>query len=86
MPVQLTVYTRVNCHLCDDMKELLSGLSGELEFMVEDVKIDDNPVLEEMYGTRVPVLMLGDAMICEYFLDRLALEKAIAEYANEKHS
>lgn len=51
---QVTVYTRVGCHLCDEAKELLEryGLEPEL------VDIDADPQLRERYTTCVPVVVI----------------------------
>jgi hypothetical protein len=45
--------------------------------------IDNEPVLQAMYGDRVPVLTLNEEIICHYFLDADALTKALVEYTND---
>ena len=51
---QVTIYTRVGCHLCDDARELLEryGLRPEL------IDIDSDPQLRERYTTCVPVVII----------------------------
>ena len=46
------VYTRTNCHLCDDALEILKqhGLSPEL------IDIDDDPQLQSAHTDWVPVV------------------------------
>jgi hypothetical protein len=83
MPVRLTLYTRTDCHLCEDMEQSLSGLASEFGFTTEVIPIDNNDGLEHAYGAKVPVLMFEEDMICEFFLDRVALEKVL-ENALEK--
>ena len=78
MSVKLTLYTRTGCHLCEDMEQALPGLAAELNFRTEIIPIDNNAELEQIYGSKVPVLTNGDDIICEYFLDRTALLNAIA--------
>ena len=51
--MRLTLYQRDDCHLCDLALEELAGIRAP-EF--DSVFIDDDPVLEERYGLRVPVL------------------------------
>jgi glutaredoxin len=77
MPVQLTMYSRTGCHLCEDMKNDLFTLAVELGFITEVILIDNNNELERAYGESVPVLMLGEELICEHFLDRAALVKSV---------
>ncbi len=78
MPVKLTLYSRTGCHLCEDMEQALPELAAELGFTVETVVIDNNNELEQAYGTKVPVLTIGSEIVCEYFIDKIALSKAIA--------
>lgn len=80
MPVKFTLYTRTSCHLCEDMEQALSELATELNFITEIITIDNNTELENAYGSNVPVLALGDNIICEYFLDKAALSEAVARY------
>lgn len=51
---QVTILTRVGCHLCDEAKELLEryGLEPEL------IDIDADPALRERYTTCVPVVLI----------------------------
>ena len=79
-PVKLTLYTRTGCHLCEDMEQALPELATEFNFTVETVVIDNNNELEQAYGTKVPVLMIADDVICEYFLDKVALSEAVARH------
>ncbi len=78
MPAQLSLYARHGCHLCEDMEQAVSELATELNFITEIIPIDNNAELEQGYGHRVPVLMMGDNMICEYFLDKTALIQAVS--------
>ena len=78
MSVQLCLYTRRGCHLCEDMEQAVSELATELNFETNIIPIDNNAELEQDYGHRVPVLMIGSTMICEYFLDKTALIQAVS--------
>ncbi len=76
MSVQLTIYIREGCHLCDDMEQALREYESDLDIETRRVPIDNNAELERAYGTRVPVLVCGDEEICHYFLDMQALKQA----------
>lgn len=77
MSAQLDLFTRRGCHLCEDMEQAIAELATELNFEIDIIPIDNSAKLEKDYGKRVPVLMLGDVMICEYFLDKAALIQAL---------
>ncbi|MGI9308302.1 MAG: glutaredoxin family protein [Gammaproteobacteria bacterium] len=68
---EFIVYSRRGCHLCELMLEELEPLCrGKANVMLQDV--DDDPVLADLYGDRVPVLCSGDAEMCHFYLDKTA--------------
>lgn len=68
MPL-LTLYSRPECHLCDEMQaELLPLLAGRAELAVVDV--DESPILVRRFGPRIPMLVAGDQEISGYPLDK----------------
>lgn len=83
MAVQLKLYTRTGCHLCEDMARMLAEQAGRLRFTVQAIDIDEDASLVANYGSRVPVLMLADTLICEYFLDPQALQQALSEHTDD---
>ena len=78
MPVQLTLFIREGCHLCDDMEQAVREYESEFDFEIQRVPIDNDAELEQAYGTLVPVLVYGDVEICHYFLDKQALKRVLS--------
>lgn len=85
MPVQLRLYSRAGCHLCDEMLEELHALQGKpgARFTVEIVDIDRDPDLHLAYFLRIPVLtlMATGEILCEGRLDRPSLLRQIAAHS-----
>jgi hypothetical protein len=81
--VQLVMYGRSACHLCDDMREALELLQGEYSFAVEFRDIDSNSDWFDQHALKIPVLMSGDFEICHYYLDMQALQRHFREMANQ---
>jgi hypothetical protein len=79
---QLTLYSRIGCHLCEEMEELLPSYLEGTGFSLDVIYLDNNADLEEQYGTLVPVLKAGETEICHYFLDVKALQQYISEVGN----
>jgi len=73
----LTLFTRHNCSLCDDMLYTLNEFSDELNFSIRLIDIDTDKQLLQLYNDLVPVLKIGSEDICHHFLDRQALLKAL---------
>jgi hypothetical protein len=78
-PLELTLYGRSWCHLCDDMLAALRALETGQPFLVSVVDVDSDSALEQRFGDKVPVLMHGDRELCHYHLDI----RAVTEYLRD---
>jgi len=72
--IELSLYSRQDCHLCEDMQEGLKRYNEKLGFTLKIIDIDADPALIREFGTKVPVLMHDNHEICHYFLDPQALQ------------
>jgi glutaredoxin len=70
---QLTLYTRVGCHLCDVMKAQLDVIAASHPFALDVVDIDGDPELRARYNHDVPVLLVDGSKIAKYRLDEQML-------------
>lgn len=76
---ELTFYTRVGCHLCDEMKADLLALRPLLDFRLTEVEVGWDGELAEKYGSLIPVLELAGREVCHYFLDMARLQAALVQ-------
>ena len=65
----LTVYSRTDCHLCDEMIAGLRVLQARFHFALDVVDVDSDSALEARYGEDVPVLAHGQRELCRHRLD-----------------
>lgn len=73
---QAVVYSRAGCHLCEQLiEELLPLVRGR--WQVEVIDIDANADLVSNYNDRVPVLEVDGNMVCQWRLDRSAVERIL---------
>lgn len=79
MAIELTLMSRVWCHLCHDMEAALAPVAEEFGASVTVLDVDEDPALEARYNELVPVLLHGDTELCHYFLD----EPKVREYLSE---
>jgi hypothetical protein len=56
---ELILYTRPDCHLCDEAAGLLAVVAPDRDYRLVD--IEDDLALLDRYGIRVPVLRLEPA-------------------------
>ncbi|HEV8683443.1 MAG TPA: glutaredoxin family protein [Actinomycetota bacterium] len=54
--MQVRMYSRRRCGLCDEAREVILGVRRESPFEFEEVLIDGNDALERDYGIRIPVI------------------------------
>ena len=56
---QVTLYTRPNCHLCEDAKQtILAADCGDL-YTLQEINIDHDPLLIRRYGWDIPVILIN---------------------------
>jgi len=77
--LELTLYYREQCHLCDAMRKALVVFNRQHPSVSwQEIDIDRDTGLIRRYDARVPVLCHGDTEICHYFFDESALIAALA--------
>ncbi len=76
--MELILFSRSNCHLCEVMEDELRPYIRKYSIIVKRQYIDNDADLEKRYGSKVPVLMFQDTILCEYFFDSDPLLKVIA--------
>ena len=73
-----TVYTRSQCGCCRKALDLLANARGRHGFAIEEVDVDGDPALAEIYGTEVPVVAVNGkvrfrGVVSPVLLNRLLL-------------
>ena len=68
-PVTLILYSRMHCHLCEDMHQQLEELQEGYGFELVVRDVDAHPDWASAYGDEVPLLFAEGVEICRYFLD-----------------
>lgn len=78
--MELTLYTRARCHLCEEAKAQLQPLLDEFSIVLREVDVDADPALAARFGEEVPVILLDGRKVAKYRVDvkqfRRLLERA----------
>lgn len=74
---QLQLVVREGCHLCDEFEDLLEHHPFRPQFELKRVVINRHPGLENLYGTKVPVLLEENREICHHFLNEERLRAVL---------
>jgi glutaredoxin len=73
----LTVYSKPDCHLCDDAMAALRRLQAELGFALEERDITADEALHRAYFERIPVVAVDGEELCEYFVEEAAVRERL---------
>jgi glutaredoxin len=87
-PLEVTLYTRPGCHLCEDAKAVVQPLLREFGATLREVNIDEDSELNRRYGSDIPVIFLGAHKAAKHRVDlpqfRRQLEEARGDLNRRK--
>jgi glutaredoxin len=75
---EVTLITRVGCHLCEVAETQLRALAAELGFGYREVDVDASPALRDEYSDRVPVIVLDGKEHGYWRVEEQRLRRALA--------
>ncbi len=71
------MYSKPDCHLCEDAIAALEGLRLQLDFELLELDITADEALHRTYFERIPVVALDGEELCEYFLDEALVRERL---------
>lgn len=63
--IAITIYSKPGCHLCDEMKEVVTRAARGIA-TIEEIDITTDPDLHSRYGLEIPVLMIDGKKVAKY--------------------
>lgn len=78
-PLDVTLYTRPGCHLCDDAKSQIAPLLAAAGARLREVNVDADPVLRARYDFDVPVIFLGARKVAKHRVDLTQFRRQLEE-------
>jgi len=82
-PLDVTLYSRPGCHLCEDAKAVMKPLLSEFGVKLREVNIDEDPEIAERYCWDIPVVFLGRHKAAKHKVDPRQFRRQLEE-AKEK--
>lgn len=61
--MQVTIYTKPGCHLCDDALQLIDKLTSRYDLQVTEVNILEDMSIYEQYKLLIPVIQVTDVAV-----------------------
>jgi glutaredoxin len=71
------VYSRPDCHLCEQALTRLRELQRELSFDLHEVDISGDATLERAYFERIPVITVDGSEVSDYIVNETLLRERL---------
>jgi glutaredoxin len=68
-PLDVTIYSRPGCHLCEQAKAQIAPLLAEFGARLVEINIDQDAELRARYDFEVPVIFLGSKKVAKHRVD-----------------
>jgi hypothetical protein len=79
--IALTIYSRRGCHLCDEMKAVVTRVARHVPLTLDEIDISTDPTLEERYGLEIPVLLVEGKKAAKFRITEEALTRMLGARA-----
>jgi glutaredoxin len=76
---KLTLYSRQDCCLCDEMKAIIREVALKIPVELEVIDVDGSAELQEKFGNEVPVLFVDGWKAFKYRVTKDDLEKQMGK-------
>jgi glutaredoxin len=75
--IQIEIYSRPGCHLCDDAKAVIEPFSSRYPIHLTVTNVDSDAALRSAYGNDIPVVMINGTEAFRHRVDAAALERKL---------
>lgn len=78
-PIEVTIYSRENCHLCEQAKATIEQVAAEVtrQISIEEIDVDEDERLRAEYGERVPYVFVDGWPAFKYEVDTAELRRQL---------
>ena len=78
MVPNLLIYSKPDCHLCNEMKTVVKHVAGSRAGVtVTEIDITTDPMLVDRYGLEIPVLMIDGRKVAKYRITEKELRRIL---------
>ncbi len=75
--VKITIYSKKECHLCDNAKGILQKMQREFPFSLAEIDIEKNSELFKKYKHLIPVIEIDGEIAFNYKINEAELRKLL---------
>ena len=77
--INVTLYTRKDCQLCDETKADLEALQTQYPHRLVEIDIDSDPALLAAHGEAIPVMEVGPYVLKAPIHDQMLIDQGYQE-------
>jgi glutaredoxin len=78
-PLDVTIYSRPGCHLCEEAKTQIAPLLKEFGAHLTEMNIDEDAQLHALYDYDVPVIFLGARKAAKHRVDLVQFRRQLRD-------
>jgi glutaredoxin len=78
-PLDVTIYSRPGCHLCEEAKAQIAPLLKEFGAHLTEINIDEDAQLRALYDYDVPVIFLGARKAAKHRVDLFQFRRRLRD-------
>jgi glutaredoxin len=82
-PIQIEIFTRPGCHLCDEAKAVIERVQQRYPFRLRVTNIETNSDLEAAYGIEIPVVTINGNKAFKYRVDEAEFARKVKRLWNK---
>lgn len=75
--IQVEVYSRTGCHLCDDAKAVIERFTSSYPIKLKVTDVDQSETLRQQYGNDIPVILINGAEAFRHRVSEPELERIL---------
>jgi glutaredoxin len=75
--VNVEIYSRPGCHLCDDAKVIIDRVRRRFPFGLRVIDIERDPEMEKAYGEQIPLVFINGNQAFKYHVDEIEFENQV---------
>lgn len=73
----IEIYTKEECHLCDEAKKVMERVKKEKAFVLKEVDITSDVTLYEKYKEQIPIVFINGKKAFKFKVDEVRLRRLL---------
>lgn len=74
---KVVIYSKPDCHLCEEMKSIVLKIRKECSFKFNEININDDKLLFEKFKEKIPVLEINGRIFAKFSIDEEKLKSRL---------